>query len=731
LPAPAQANFEVSGAAFVDVYGIKLEGSTTIMWLRDSWDINLLGLGGSGDSFPNCGGQTNLQCKIPYDFHIPADIPPYNFSTIRIERTPLYKLVSLINNNRGVESGKQTIHSIHSVPLTPKDLDKHAWPAADIELIIQSMWAPWPGYALPPSFWSVCGEMNGTLDHTAILSAPLDRPILWQRGWSGALNVTRGPAPPPTNCPSCRCDFNKDPACPHGFDNCVCPGPWGDGWQEPKIHQSPDCLHLHGWHDMAAAITHQGVHHTFQGCPASGGWSHSSSRDLVHWTDHGRGVHVLNETYMGMASNSEPCAGFVQVDDENGTVCAGFRQCGSSRGTTGLNPKAQTWDVPMELRCALDGNLTTWGPPEYIYPIYYWRGLPYDPVRPWKEVGAGGDGLWYSAWSADGCNASADHVLPLNPRSICPKGGSLELLSAPSLHGPWTQLGPMFVTTQSGGPRKITGEFVTSNYFGHLEGDPDGGASRVVTQNDGGPTFWVGKQKNGGNFTPYWNNKGAVGMYDYGGALSMARTLGGDPNQVAVAGRKILVGWLGYAGGKDTAMQSLGRELTLSAGYELLQQFIPELQVLRVPGSYTRDEVGGNEARTGDDSARQREVRVAGSPLAEVVAEFTFTSSDWNADGDSSDSGSASFGLTVLGGGATGEYNVTLGVVNRKSAVVRGKGIPRAQVLTGPLWNVGESIRIHAIIDKGIIEVIFVSPLRMQPRFCRLRDSSPFVCTLT
>jgi hypothetical protein len=70
---------------------------------------------------------------------------------------------------------------------------------------------------------------------------------------------------------------------------------------------------------MAGALTHKGVHHTFQGCPASGGWSHSTSPDLVHWTDRGRGMHVLNETYMGMSSNSEPCAGFVTVDD-NGMV---------------------------------------------------------------------------------------------------------------------------------------------------------------------------------------------------------------------------------------------------------------------------------------------------------------------------------------------------------------------------------------------------------------------------
>ena len=64
----SQANFEVQNASFVDVYGIKLEGSTTIMWVRDSHDVNLWGLGGSGDSFPNCGGTTGIKCKIPFDF---------------------------------------------------------------------------------------------------------------------------------------------------------------------------------------------------------------------------------------------------------------------------------------------------------------------------------------------------------------------------------------------------------------------------------------------------------------------------------------------------------------------------------------------------------------------------------------------------------------------------------------------------------------------------------------
>ena len=192
------------------------------------------------------------------------------------------------------------------------------------------------------------------------------------------------------------------PGCGTVGGKCVAPYP-GNAWQHPKIHQSPDCLHLGGWHDVAGALTlpEKGEHHVFQGCPTSQGWSHSFSKDLVHWEDRGRGVHTLHETYEGMDSNDEPCSGFVAVDDE-GTPCAGFRQCGSNKGTTGLNPRAQKWDVPMEVRCAKNSNLTSWGPPEFIYDAYFYRGLPYDPVRPWKDT----DGKWYSAWSTDGCNGT-------------------------------------------------------------------------------------------------------------------------------------------------------------------------------------------------------------------------------------------------------------------------------------------------------------------------------------
>ncbi len=58
-----------------------------------------------------------------------------------------------------------------------------------------------------------------------------------------------------------------------------------------------------------------------------------------------------------------------------------------------------------------------------------------------------------------------------------------------------------------------------------MTSDPDPtGATRVVTQNNAGATYWVGKQTAGPGsaFEPYWSKPGAVGFYDYG-SLTMVR----------------------------------------------------------------------------------------------------------------------------------------------------------------------------------------------------------------
>ena len=268
----------------------------------------------------------------------------------------------------------------------------------------------------------------------------------------------------------------------------------------------------------------------------------------------------------------------------------------------------------------------------YLQASFY-RGLPYDPVRPWKDT----DGKWYSAWSTDGCNGTNQWgpTPAVNlKKTPCEPGGQLELLVSDALHGAkanWKQLPPMFTTnvTKSGAkesPGTITHEFVTSGYFGGLAGDPDGGKTRVVMQNGGeyvpgrystiGPSYWVGKQQEpGGQFEAYWDKVGAVGHYDYG-SLSMARTLGSDSNQVAKNGRRVLLGWIGGT----PASQSLARDLTLSAEYELLQQFVSELQVLRLPASLETVTIAEDDNETGIVSHSR-----AGSLQLELVATFSWT----------------------------------------------------------------------------------------------------------
>jgi hypothetical protein len=518
-----------------------------------------------------------------------------------------------------------------------------------------------------------------------------------------------------------------------GGGRCVAPYP-GPSFLHPKIHHSPDCLHLAGWHDMAAALTFEGEHHTFQGCPASLGWQHSVSADLVHWTTRDRGIHMLHETFQGMDSKDcGPCSGFVTVD-ENNTVCAGFLQCGSSKGAIGLNPHARPWDVPLELRCAQDWNLSSWSSAfEVLYPISWYRALPYDPVRPWRDL----DGKWYSAWSSDACNGTTQwgptppgNLRPPGRGMVCLAGGQLNLMvSDGGLRGAtWRELTPLFTTNVTCSGRTclhgaIPREFVTADYFGGLRGDPDGGATRVITQNFGyvkggeaksspagpscgptyctGATFWVGKQRApGSSFEAYWDNVGAVGHYDYG-SLTMARTLGSDPNQVATKkGRRGLVGWIAAQAQSPyaPASQSLARDLTLSADYELPQSFVPELQSLRQPASFAKTFVSAESNTTATNHS-------AGSLQLEVVATFSWTTIS---------PPSTEFGFSVLGGAGT---NVTIScdphnidarcMVRMLTNGVYGYANASLFPHVGPVLPLDtKTVRVHTIVDNEIVETI-------------------------
>jgi len=470
----------------------------------------------------------------------------------------------------------------------------------------------------------------------------------------------------------------------------MAPGAMADhiisAWATPplKLHHSPACLKLGGWHDIAGALTHKGVHHVWQGCPAKGAWSHAASTDLVHWEDRGLGPSAIQETYAGMQSNSCPCSGFVTLNDE-GVPCAGFRQCSSTHGTTALNPQANKWDVPLEVRCAQDDKLTQWGASQFLFPYYFYRALPYDPIRPWRDD----DGKWYTAISSDACNATTR-------KRPCNAGGQLDLYSAPSFNGTWQKVEdvPLFTTNTSMSGKAIVdkvaidGEFVTSDFIGGLPGDPDGGKSRVVTENRNGAHYWVGRQQDGpgGRFTPYWERIGAVGHYDYG-SLTMARTLGGGANQVSQKGRRVLIGWAN--GAPSLAAQSLPRDLSLSPQYELLQAFVPELMSLR-----------STTAPFLHSSTLGEWLNTSSTMQLEVKAEFEYGSSS-----------NAPFGLNVYASPdltTSTEIFVTCTADSICACGIDARSQGGKRITAPLLFQPGGEghVSLHAIVDGPIIELI-------------------------
>ena len=66
-------------------------------------------------------------------------------------------------------------------------------------------------------------------------------------------------------------------------------------------------------------------------------------------------------------------------------------------------------------------------------------------------------------------------------------------------------------------------------------------------------------------------------------SYSMARTLGSDPNQVAVAGRRTVVAWVSAAFTSQSLLQDITLGTDGGAGdvITLRQTFVPELTILR------------------------------------------------------------------------------------------------------------------------------------------------------
>ena len=235
-----------------------------------------------------------------------------------------------------------------------------------------------------------------------------------------------------------------------------------------------------------------------------------------------------------------------------------------------------------------------------------------------------------------------------------------------------------------------------------------------MTQNNGGATYWVGRQEAaGGQFSAHWDKIGAVGHYDYG-VMTMARTLGSDDRTWGRGhkGRRVLIGWI-QDDSRDknvAASQSLSRDLSLSAEYELLQQFVPEYKMLRQPATFEQTIVA---AADGGSSVTAHS---AGSLQIEIVATFTFAAMP-----------KAPFGVTVLSGQAA----ITVDCANTTilnlgeapggcmvAANIQYNGTPPACPHAGgygdialcphgPVMPIGtKTVTMHIIVDHEIVETI-------------------------
>ena len=72
-----------------------------------------------------------------------------------------------------------------TAPLTSQRLlaGNAAWPRQDLDRIIASIWAPWPGYYVDPMTWTMIIEADGP-GSVVRRSDHLDRPIMSMRGYN-------------------------------------------------------------------------------------------------------------------------------------------------------------------------------------------------------------------------------------------------------------------------------------------------------------------------------------------------------------------------------------------------------------------------------------------------------------------------------------------------------------------------------------------------------------------
>ena len=164
--AMSEANGEIVDASHVDILGLKKEGSTVVLWIRDSVDVNMYG---------TAGGYTALATASEY----PADFAQYSPSTYRVERTSPLKLAITAYHRSSRELDEGGVHAKVkcSYPLDDSQLTTGHFPGEDWATLKKSLWAPWCGYWVTGA--NVLVEADGAMK--TIVATP-DAGVLYMRG---------------------------------------------------------------------------------------------------------------------------------------------------------------------------------------------------------------------------------------------------------------------------------------------------------------------------------------------------------------------------------------------------------------------------------------------------------------------------------------------------------------------------------------------------------------------
>ena len=163
--AQTEANGEVRNASFVDVYSIKGEGNTPLLWLRaDVQNVSVLGFGGD-------------PCAFAYNFTQPPDFAQRSPSLFRVDSGARgVKLAAMLDHGFGTTTfwppTPNGCHWEHHYPYPGEAVAAYpygTWPNA-------TMWHCWVGDRVSNAYWWMLSDGLGA---KGLHTAPGDKPIYW------------------------------------------------------------------------------------------------------------------------------------------------------------------------------------------------------------------------------------------------------------------------------------------------------------------------------------------------------------------------------------------------------------------------------------------------------------------------------------------------------------------------------------------------------------------------